>query len=588
MLQSCLDQIIPVARPATPSTRDHGLRSRRGFSVNQDWFGARQTAHRQCDIRSDTHLLRAASATVTAQPRETRITASEMEELVLRLHDIEAVKFGEFKLKSGIMSPVYIDLRVIVSYPDVLRQVSEVMWSKLSDASFEVMCGVPYTALPIATCMSLLHGTPMLMRRKEVKDYGTKKAIEGAFKPGQTCLIVEDLVTSGASVMETVEPLEKEGLKVTDVVVLIDREQGGSARMASNGLKLYSAFTLSFILEVLVKHSLVHSQVAASVKSFIAANQTFKQGDVATKASAEAPAGSSSAAVGPEAAAAAKAAAEAACAAPMPPSYTYKRISYEDRKRYSRNKAGRKLLDIIARKKSNLAVAADVGTIEEMLRIADQVGPHICLFKTHVDIFDHWDASVAEKLRQLADKHDFLIFEDRKFADIGNTVVSQYGSGIYKIADWSDVTNAHVIPGPGIIDGLKSVGFPKGRGLLLLAEMSTKGTLASGQYTEANVRMAEANQDFVMGFISMTPAKWAWGPGAPGLIHMTPGVQLAVGGDAMGQQYNTPEAVIGDNGSDVIIVGRGIIKASDPAKAAAEYQSAGWQAYEDSLNQYVQ
>ena len=160
---------------------------------------------------------------------------------VLRLHDIEAVKFGEFKLKSGIMSPIYVDLRVIVSYPDVLTSA---MMRRVRDrATLDNMCGVPYTALPIATCMSLSHNIPMLMRRKEVKAYGTKKQIEGAFEAANLSLR-RGLGHVRASVMETVEPLENVGLKVKDVVVLIDREQGGEATGVER-LRLHSVLPLS-------------------------------------------------------------------------------------------------------------------------------------------------------------------------------------------------------------------------------------------------------------------------------------------------------------------------------------------------------
>ncbi|KAI8980971.1 orotidine-5'-phosphate decarboxylase [Pilobolus umbonatus] len=254
---------------------------------------------------------------------------------------------------------------------------------------------------------------------------------------------------------------------------------------------------------------------------------------------------------------------------------TYK--TYSERAKQHPNACARNLLELMERKQTNLSVAVDVSTKKELLAIADAVGPYVCIIKTHIDIVDDFDADLVKQLTELSAKHDFLIFEDRKFADIGNTVKHQYANGIYKIASWSHITNAHTVPGEGIIKGLGEIGLPLGRGLLLLAEMSSKGALTKGSYTAESVEMARRNKDFVFGFIAQHKMNHY---DNEDFLVMSPGVGLDIKGDTLGQQYRTPREVIVESGSDIIIVGRGIY--GNPAevhKQAQRYRRAGWEAY---------
>ncbi|XP_002735881.1 uridine 5'-monophosphate synthase-like [Saccoglossus kowalevskii] len=468
-----------------------------------------------------------------------------VDNLVLKLFEIEALKFGSFTLKSGIQSPVYFDLRVIVSYPSLMNEVADFLWqaAEKPNAKFVLLCGVPYTALPLATIMSANHNVPMLIRRKEAKDYGTKKMIEGKFKPGDTCLIVEDVVTSGSSVMETADSLSKVGIVVTDAVVLLDREQGGKQRLEHKGINLYSVCGMSGICKILEKHGKLDSPTVKQVDDFLAKN-IFKPDTSGVKLTEQVSKKSK------------------------------KSLRYHERAEIVAHPLSKQLLKIMDSKQTNLAFSVDVTKCQQVLELVDKVGPHVCIVKTHVDIIEDFNDDFITALQKLADKHNFLIFEDRKFADIGNTVKHQYSSGVYKINQWAHITNAHSVPGDGVVQGLKDVGLPKNRGCLLIAEMSSTGNLATGEYTKATVKMAEEQADFVIGFICTSRLT-----DDPRFLHMTPGVQLSAGGDSLGQQYLTPNIVIGDRGSDIIIVGRGIYKADDPSNAAKLFKEAGYEAY---------
>ena len=121
-----------------------------------------------------------------------------------------------------------------------IRDSANYLLEMLPLDNFDVICGVPYAALPMATAMSLESYIPLIIKRKEAKEYGTKKLIEGIYKSGQNCLLVEDVITSGKSLIETISEVENEGLKVSDIVVVLDRQQGGKELLQEKGYKVHT------------------------------------------------------------------------------------------------------------------------------------------------------------------------------------------------------------------------------------------------------------------------------------------------------------------------------------------------------------
>lgn len=254
-----------------------------------------------------------------------------------------------------------------------------------------------------------------------------------------------------------------------------------------------------------------------------------------------------------------------------------KHNTYLKRSFACQNNAGQKLLTLMDQKQTNLALSADVTTKSELLSLAETLGDQICVLKTHIDIITDFDPDLIVTLKSIAKEKNFLLFEDRKFADIGNTVKRQYRDGIYHIASWADFINAHIIPGPGIIQGLKDVGAPVGAGLLLLAQMSSKGALTDEPYQQRCLDYAASDPEFVTGFI----CQYALSTN-PGHIHFSPGVHLSHSEDTIGQQYRSPKMLI-QGGADVIISGRGILQANNSLSEAKKYREAGWLAYENRL-----
>lgn len=196
-----------------------------------------------------------------------------MNELYEKIFDAGCIKFGEFKLKSGIMSPIYIDFRGLVSKPELLEEVGAALADKAKEIGCDRIAGIPYAGLPLGVAASLAGDIPLIYPRREAKGYGTGKLVEGDYVPGERVVVIDDIVTDGRSKIEAITPLTARGLIIHDVLVILDREQGGKKILEDAGFRLHSLGTLTEVLDVLVSKKKLSSVASNRVKAFIAENQ---------------------------------------------------------------------------------------------------------------------------------------------------------------------------------------------------------------------------------------------------------------------------------------------------------------------------
>ena len=406
-------------------------------------------------------------------------------QLINSLIQLECFKEGNFLLKSGKESKYYIDLRVLVSYPEILKEVSKMLYEKIEDIDGK-LCGLPYAGIPYAQTMSVIYNRPMILLRKEQKKHGTAKMIEGAINDNDDLIILDDILTSGTSIIESLQYLDR--FKIKKILVIVDRNEGGRERLNELGYEVESLFSI------------------------------------------------------------------------------------EDFKKVSKSDITNNIRKSINDKMSNICVSLDFTKTSEILNAIELLKDNIVMVKIHCDIIEDFSDKFVYKFTSICRRYNIYIIEDRKFGDIGNTFKNQFIGGIYKIREWAHFVTFHGIVGEGQVKQFSDLRY-RNQYILLVANMSNDGNLIDESYTNKVMKIANNNKETIFGMISQKSLD-----NSEDFLYFTPGIKLENKNDNSDQRYNTPKVAI-ENGSDILIIGRGIIESSNMLETCKEYQCEAWKYY---------
>jgi uridine monophosphate synthetase len=245
--------------------------------LRRDGLGLLVTVSRQLARAADPHREAEGLRTAINEARKKALatspnpllTPAEYSALARDLITSGCVRFGQFKLKSGLLSPIYMDLRRLVTYPAILRRVARAYAAQLETIPFDRLAGIPYAALPIATAVALEMERPLVYPRREAKEYGTRATIEGEYNSGERIAVIDDVTTTGGSKLEAIEKLEAVGLTVRDVIVLIDRMQGAGELLAQAGYQLHTILTLPALLDEWLHQGAISPAQRDEVQAFL-------------------------------------------------------------------------------------------------------------------------------------------------------------------------------------------------------------------------------------------------------------------------------------------------------------------------------
>jgi len=196
------------------------------------------------------------------------------EELCNILLKTGCLKFGTFKLASGMLSSYYIDLRLIPSDPEAFKRVVA-FYSSLLEATLlnrvRRIAGIPTAGIAYGAVLAFNFAKPFIYTRKEVKEHGRGRRIEGVLLPGDKVLVIDDVITTGKNVMEAIDAIRSEGGLVEDAVVLLDRQQGGEANLKKLGVRLHSFSTMRRVADTLLAQGSIdeaqHKEIASQIVS---------------------------------------------------------------------------------------------------------------------------------------------------------------------------------------------------------------------------------------------------------------------------------------------------------------------------------